>query len=69
MIAYPPHRPGRRAGAPDELEQLRKDAERYRWCVDNNMVLAGGTTAFGWPIAPVGRKEWDRYIDYTRATP
>jgi hypothetical protein len=52
-----------------ENEQLRKDAERYRWCVDNNMVLAGGTTAFGWPIAPVGREEWDRYIDYTKNKP
>ena len=47
---------------PDELEQLRKDAERYRWCVDNNLVLAGGTREFGWQIAPVG-SEWNRFID------
>ena len=48
------------ATAPDE--QIRKDAERYRWCVDNNLVLAGGTREFGWQIAPVG-SEWNRYID------
>ncbi|MBP8183990.1 MAG: hypothetical protein KAX88_07805 [Rhodoferax sp.] len=63
------HPPATAPAQPDELEQLRKDAERYRWCVDNNMVLAGGTTAFGWPIAPVGREEWDRYIDYTKNKP
>ena len=50
------------ATAPDELEQHRKDAERYRWCVKNNLVLAGGTREFGWQIAPVG-SEWNRYID------
>jgi len=52
---------------------LKAETEAQTWrrirAVDNSMVLAGGTTAFGWPIAPVGRKEWDRYIDYTRATP
>ena len=48
------------ATAPDE--QIRKDAERYRWCVKNNLVLAGGTREFGWQIAPVG-SEWNRYID------
>ena len=48
------------ATAPDD--QLLKDAERYRWCVDNNLVLAGGTREFGWQIAPVGR-EWNRFID------
>ena len=48
------------ATAPDE--QIRKDAERYRWCVKNNLVLAGGTREFGWQIAPVGR-EWNRFID------
>ena len=50
------------ATAPDEIERLRKDAERYRWCVKNNLVLAGGTREFGWQIAPVG-SEWNRYID------
>lgn len=48
------------ATAPDE--QIRKDAERYRWCVKNNLVLAGGTREFGWQIAPVG-SEWNRFID------
>lgn len=43
-------------------EQIRKDAERYRWCVKNNLVLAGGTREFGWQIAPVG-SEWNRFID------
>ena len=38
------------------------EKERYRWCVDNNLVLAGGTREFGWQIAPVGR-EWNRFID------
>lgn len=37
------------------------DADRYRWCINNNMVLAGGSS-FGWPIAPVG-KQWSEYID------
>lgn len=46
-----------------ERDAAMKDAERYRWCVSNNMVLSGGSSAFGWPIAPVGRAEWDRYID------
>ena len=46
-----------------ELDAAMKDAERYRWCVNNNMVLSGGASAFGWRIAPVGRTEWDRYID------
>ena len=55
------------ATAPDD--QLLKDAERYRWCVDNNLVLAGGTREFGWQIAPVG-SEWNRYIDSAmRETP
>lgn len=35
------------------------DAARYRYIVDNNIILSGG----GWPIAPFGRKDCDRYID------
>ena len=46
---------------PDEI-----DAARYRFCVDNNMVLSGGAVSFGWPIAPVG-KQWNKYIDSAMA--
>ena len=44
------------------LAEAQKDAMRYRFCIDNNMILSGGTVSFGWPIAPIG-KQWNEYID------
>lgn len=50
------------AGASPPPSQARElsDAKLYQWCMDHNMILAGGAE-FGWPIAPIGR-QWDKYI-------
>lgn len=45
--------------APAASEQ---DAARYRFIVENKLILSGGTEKFGWPIAPFG-SECSRYID------
>jgi hypothetical protein len=45
-----------------EIAALKKDAERYR-LASEHLILSGGTTKFGWPIAPATRAEWDRYLD------
>lgn len=44
-----------------------EDAKRYRFA-SKYLVLSGGVTRFGWPIAPTGKREWDKYIDSARAT-
>lgn len=41
-----------------------RDAARYRYIVDHNIILSGG----GWPVAPFGRKDCDKYIDAARAS-
>ena len=45
--------------ASSSAQAVGADAARYRYIVDNNIILSGG----GWPIAPFGRKDCDRYID------
>jgi hypothetical protein len=49
-----------------EILALKKDAERYR-VASEHLILSGGTTKFGWPIAPATKAEWDRYLDATIA--
>lgn len=63
LLAFIDSQQAKVAALKAERDAAMKDAERYRWCVNNNMVLSGGASAFGWRIAPVGRTEWDRYID------
>jgi hypothetical protein len=41
-----------------ENAALRKDAERYRAATKLGILVVNG-----WPIAPVGRAEWDAAID------
>lgn len=39
-----------------------RDAERYRFAA-MHCVLGGGVYKFNWPVAPVGKKQFDKYID------
>ena len=45
-----------------ETAELMRDAERYRFASEH-LILSGGTTKCGWPIASATRAEWDRYLD------
>lgn len=39
-----------------------RDAARYRLAAEH-LILVGGNRRFGWPLAPVGKAQWDKYLD------
>lgn len=39
------------------------DAERYLFASQSGLMLVGGGRKFNWPIAPIGKSQWDKYID------
>lgn len=47
----------------DEVQALRKDAALWRFVSTQHLVLGGGSGKFGWPLAPVFKTEWDRYVN------
>lgn len=45
-----------------EVQAWKKDAGRYQFAAQH-CVLGGGVYKFGWPVAPVGKRQFDKYLD------